>query len=103
MHIQSQTSHHCPLSLTHTHLLYRHVHCIEGTLQNKVRIQLVHLLKELVHPTLSLVRHHKKLYTLESAKTHSKMKIQSQCKITQMGHHTTHIPPNATPSCNVNT
>ena len=105
MTIQSQSSHHCTLSLSHTyvHSLYRHVHCIEGTLQNKVRIQLVHLLKELFHPTLSLVRHHKKLYTLESAKTYSKMKIQSQCKITQMGHHTTYIPPNATPSCNVNT
>ena len=65
-----------------THSLHRHVHCVEGALENKVRIQLVHLLKELVHPTLSLVRHHKELYTLVCTRTHSNM-VNSKSQVKQ--------------------
>ena len=61
-----------------TDSLDRHVHCVEGALQNKVRIQLVHFLKELLHSTLSLVCHHKELHTLVSKDPfqHGKFKVE---------------------------
>ena len=77
-------------SVSTTHSLHRHVHCVEGALENKVRIQLIHLLNELVHPTLSLVRHHKELHTLVSKGPFQHGKFKVTVKTTEMNHHTLH-------------
>ena len=72
--VRDSTPHHINVPLVSTtHSLHRHIHCVEGALENKVRIQLIHLLNELGHLTLSLVHHHKELHTLVCAKAHSNM------------------------------
>ena len=48
---------------------YRHLQGIEGVLQRVVRVQLIDLVQELVHPLLTPVRHHHELDASESLVT----------------------------------